>query len=89
MHAKPKFPKMSKDVTGPPNKIATQQEEKNTVDCEKGSPKFNRIGTAHTGGTLTRCLPDSRVINSGFNTHSGHSNVSIAACVMKRKRAFT
>jgi len=41
MHAKPEFPKMSKDMTGPPNKkFITQLEEKNTIVCEKRSPEF-------------------------------------------------
>ena len=34
---------MSKDVTGPPDKIATRLEEKNTVVCEKRSLNFGRM----------------------------------------------
>ena len=82
------FPKMNKDVTRPPNEFVTRLKEKNTIIFEKRSPKFKRRGIAsRTREVLSPVIfPYSRVINSGFDTPSGHSNVSIAACIMKRKR---
>ena len=35
MHAEPKFPKMSKDVIGPPNEIVSRLEKKHAVVCEE------------------------------------------------------
>jgi hypothetical protein len=43
MHAKPDLPKMSKDATGSPKLYG----RKNTVVCEKRSPKFNTSKVQH------------------------------------------
>jgi hypothetical protein len=70
MHAKPEFPKMSKDMTGPPNKIVTRLDEKNTVVCEKRSSNEQASRTREALSPVV--FPYSRVMNSGFEIPSGH-----------------
>ena len=85
MHAEPNFPKMIKDVIWPPNEIVSRLKKKHAVVCEERKPKFKECASRTREDLSPVVLPYSRVINFGFDKPSGQSNVSIAACMIKRK----
>ena len=60
-------------------KRSAQSSAKRDVQSSKGKASRTRVGFSPDVG------PFSLVMNCGFDIPSGHSNVSIAACIMKRK----